>query len=68
MIADIGAMSWRIKMTKEKEAIMTVLQSHALKQTDLLSDFAREEIADEIMEAQREIWNKVLSEAGIELK
>jgi len=55
-------------MTKEKEAIMTVLQSHALKQTDLLSDFAREEIADEIMEAQREIWNKVLSEAGIELK
>jgi hypothetical protein len=55
-------------MTKEKEAIMTVLQSHALKQTDLLSDFAREEIADEIMEAQKEIWNKVLSEAGIELK
>ena len=47
---------------------MTILQSHALKQTDLLSDFAREEIADEIMEAQREIWNKVLSEAGIELK
>ena len=36
-------------MTKEKEAIMTVLQSHALKQTDLLSDFAREEIADEII-------------------
>jgi len=55
-------------MKKEKKAIMTILQSHALKQTDLLSDFAREEIADEIMEAQREIWNKVLSEAGIELK
>ena len=68
MIADIGAMSWRIKMTKEKEAIMTVLQSHALKQTDLLSDFAREEIADEIMKAQKEIWTEALSEMGLELK
>ena len=54
-------------MSKEKEAIMTVLQSHALKQTDLLSDFAREEIADEIMEAQKLVWNEVLNDIGIEL-
>ena len=55
-------------MTKEKEAIMKVLQSYGLKQANLTSDFAREQIADDIMKAQREIWNKVLSEAGIELK
>ena len=55
-------------MTKEKQVIMDVLQAHALKRTDLLSDFAREEIADEIMEAQREIWNRVLDEAGIILE
>ena len=54
-------------MSKEKEIIMMVLQSHALKKTDLLSDFAREEIADEIMEAQKLVWNEVLSEIGIEL-
>ena len=54
-------------MKKEKKAIMTVLQSHALKQTDLLSDFAREEIADEIMEAQKLVWNEVLLDMGIEL-
>ena len=54
-------------MTIEKEIIMMVLQSHALKKTDLLSDFAREEIADEIMEAQKLVWNEVLSEIGIEL-
>ena len=55
-------------MTKEKEAIMTILQSHALKQTDLLSDFAREQIADEIMDAQRKIWTDALSQAGITLE
>ena len=55
-------------MTKEKQVIMDVLQAHALKRTDLLFDFAREEIADEIMEAQREIWNRVLDEAGIILE
>tara|TARA_Y100001938_G_scaffold128857_1_gene183125 strand:+ start:462 stop:662 length:201 start_codon:yes stop_codon:yes gene_type:complete len=54
-------------MTKEKEIIMMVLQSHALKKTDLLSDFAREEIADEIMEAQKLVWNEVLNDIGIEL-
>ena len=42
--------------------------SHALKQTDLLSDFAREQIADEIMDAQREIWTNALSEVGIVLE
>ena len=55
-------------MKKEKKAIMTVLQSHALKQTDLLSDFARGEIADEIMNAQKEIWTDALSKAGIVLE
>ena len=55
-------------MTKEKQVIMDVLQAHALKRTDLLSDFAREEIADEIMEAQKEIWTEALSEMGVELK
>ena len=54
-------------MSKEKEIIMMVLQSHALKKTDLLSDFAREEIADEIMEAQKLVWNEVLLDMGIEL-
>ena len=54
-------------MTKEKEIIMIVLQSHALKKTDLLSDFAREEIADEIMEAQKLVWNEVVLDMGIEL-
>ena len=54
-------------MTKEKEIIMMVLQSHALKKTDLLSDFAREEIADEIMEAQKLVWNEVLNDIGIEI-
>jgi len=54
-------------MTKEKQIIMMVLQSHALKKTDLLSDFAREEIADEIMEAQKLVWNEVLNDIGIEL-
>lgn len=54
-------------MTKEKQIIMMVLQSHALKKTDLLSDFAREQIADEIMEAQKLVWNEVLNDIGIEL-
>ena len=54
-------------MSKEKEIIMMVLQSHALKKTDLLSTFAREEIADEIMEAQKLVWNEVLLDMGIEL-
>ena len=61
-------MYWRIKMTKEKEAIMKVLQSYGLKQANLTSEFAREEIADEIMKAQREIWTEALSEMGLELK
>ena len=55
-------------MKKEKEAIMAVLQTYGLKQANLTSEFTREQIADEIMEAQREIWTKVLSEVGIELK
>ena len=55
-------------MKKEKEAIMKVLQSYGLKQANLTSDFAREEIADEIMKAQKEIWTEALSEMGLELK
>jgi len=55
-------------MNAEKAAIMAILQSHGLKQTNLTSDFAREQIADDIMEAQREIWTEALSQAGIELQ
>jgi len=55
-------------MSKEKEAIMTILQSHGLKQTNLTSEFAREQIADEIMDAQRKIWTDALSQAGITLE
>ena len=36
-----------MKRTKEKEAIMKVLQSYGLKQANLTSDFAREQIADD---------------------
>ncbi len=54
-------------MSKEKEIIMMVLQSHALKKTDLLSDFAREQIADEILEAQKLLWNEALLDVGVEL-
>ena len=57
-----------IRMNAEKEVIMAILQSHGLKQTNLTSEFAREAIADEIMEAQREIWTEALSQAGIELQ
>ena len=55
-------------MTKEKEAIMKVLQSYGLKQANLTSDFAREQIADDILEKQKEVWTKALSEMGLELK
>tara|TARA_R100000008_G_scaffold6511_1_gene3662 strand:+ start:700 stop:867 length:168 start_codon:yes stop_codon:yes gene_type:complete len=55
-------------MTKEKEAIMEVLQVYGLKQTNLASDFAREQIADDILKAQKEVWTKALSEMGLELK
>jgi len=55
-------------MNAEKKVIMAILQSHGLKQTNLTSEFAREIIADEIMEAQREIWTEALSQAGIELQ
>ena len=54
-------------MSKEKQIIMTILQSHGLKQTNLTSEFAREQIADEIMEAQKLVWNEVLNDIGIEL-
>ena len=54
--------------TKEKEAIMKVLQIYGLKEANLTSEFTREVIAEDIMKAQQEIWNEALSEIGLELK
>ena len=62
-----GLLEYDMKRNKEKEAIMAVLQSYGLKQANLTSEFAREEIADEILKAQKEIWTSALSEMGIEL-
>ena len=56
------------KDTKEKKAIMEVLQVYGLKQANLTSEFAREQIADDILKAQKEVWTEVLSEMGLELK
>ena len=56
------------KVTKEKKAIMEVLQVYGLKQANLTSEFAREQIADDILKAQRVIWQEVLDEMGVELK
>tara|TARA_Y100000114_G_scaffold156575_1_gene184213 strand:+ start:2337 stop:2513 length:177 start_codon:yes stop_codon:yes gene_type:complete len=56
------------KDTKEKKAIMEVLQVYGLKQANLTSEFAREQIADDILKAQRVIWQEVLEEVGVELK
>jgi hypothetical protein len=56
------------KDTKEKKAIMQALQVHGLKQANLTSEFTREQIADDIMEAQKKIWTEALSEMGVELK
>ena len=47
---------------------MAVLQSYGLKQANLTSEFAREEIADEILNAQKKIWTDALAQAGIELE
>ena len=38
------------------------------KETSFLDYNTREKIADEIMEAQKEIWTEALSEMGVELK
>ena len=57
-----------MKRTKEKEAIMKVLQVYGLKEANLTSEFTREVIAEDIMKAQQEIWNEALSEIGLELK
>tara|TARA_Y100000401_G_C8133883_1_gene131516 strand:- start:123 stop:308 length:186 start_codon:yes stop_codon:yes gene_type:complete len=56
-------------MVKEKEVIMKVLQSYCLKhpQAKLISEFTRAELAEQIIEAQREVWNEVLLSNGIEL-
>ena len=56
------------KMSKEKKAIMDVLQSHGFWGTQLTSDFAREQIADDILEKQKEVWTEALSKMGLELK
>ena len=48
---------------------MKVLQSYCLKhpQAKLISEFTRAELAEQIIEAQREVWNEVLLSNGIEL-
>lgn len=56
------------KRTKEKEAIMAVLQSYGLKQANLTSEFTREQIADDIMKEQKKIWTNPLAEVGITLE
>ena len=61
-------LEYDMKRNKEKEAIMAVLQSYGLKQANLTSEFAREEIADEILNAQKKIWTDALAQAGIELE
>ena len=64
-----GLLEYNMKRrNREKEAIMAVLQSYGLKQANLTSEFAREEIADEILNAQKKIWTDALAQAGIELK
>jgi hypothetical protein len=57
-----------MKRTKEKEAIIKVLQVYGLKEANLTSEFTREEIAEEIMKTQQEIWQEALSQIGVELK
>ena len=57
-----------MKRTKEKEAIMKVLQIYGLKEATLTSEFTREVIANSILQEQQEIWNDALSEIGVELK
>ena len=56
------------KRTKEKEAIMAVLQSYGLKQANLTSEFTREQIAADIMKEQKKIWTNALAEVGITLE
>ena len=63
-----GLLEYDMKRNKEKEAIMAVLQSYGLKQANLTSEFAREESADEILNAQKKIWTDALAQAGIELE
>ena len=63
-----GLLQYDMKRNREKEAIMAVLQSYGLKQANLTSEFAREEIADEILNAQKKIWTDALAQAGIELE
>ena len=57
-----------MKRSKEKEAIIKVLQVYGLKEANLTSEFTREVIAEDIMKAQQKIWNEALSEIGLELK
>ena len=63
-----GLLQYDMKRNREKEAIMAVLQSYGLKQANLTSEFTREEIADEILNVQKKIWDATLAQVGIELK
>jgi hypothetical protein len=56
------------KRTKEKEAIMKVLQIYGLKEANLTSEFTREVIAEDIMKEQKKIWTNALAEVGITLE
>ena len=57
-----------MKRTKEKEAIMKVLQIYGLKEANLTSEFTREVIAEDILKAQKKIWTDALAQVGIELE
>ena len=63
-----GLLQYDMKRNREKEAIMAVLQSYGLKQANLTSEFTREEIADEILNVQKKIWDATLAQVGIELE
>ena len=63
-----GLLEYDMKRTKEKEAIMKVLQIYGLKEANLTSEFTREVIAEDILKAQKKIWTDALAQVGIELE
>ena len=63
-----GLLEHDMKRTKEKEAIMKVLQIYGLKEANLTSEFTREVIAEDILKAQKKIWTDALAQVGIELE
>ena len=63
-----GLLEYDMKRTREKEAIMKVLQIYGLKEANLTSEFTREVIAEDILKAQKKIWTDALAQVGIELE